>query len=1089
MSREQSQFADQASLDPTRMIEGIAPGTFVEVRGRSWLVEAIEGVPGDIHTLSLSCISDDAQGEQLEILWDAEIGAKRLSDDAWERVGTGLPDSPEIWAAHLRTVRWRSVSAADRDLLQAPFRAGIRLDAYQLLPLRKALRLPRVNLLIADDVGLGKTVEAGLITRELLLRRRIDFMVIAAPPTMTAQWRDELEAKFGLTFEVIDLERVSELRRLRGFSVNPWVTGSRFIISHRLLVDESYAAGLRDALGEFRARALFILDEAHHAAPSAGVRYAISSQLTRAVRDLAERFEHRLFLTATPHNGHSNSFSALLEMLDPQRFTRGVEVRPKDLEPVMVRRLKMDLRRLGEAFPERIIEPVRLAGLPEDAPELALERHLLAYGELRSRRIAKLPSQKAALARLAFVGLQQRLLSSIAAFTKTLKVHKTTLQRLMDGEQTPSAAAAAQAFVAVPTGEESSELGLEDEAAERAIEGDEEAISVAATALGARDAHVDDLRAELAAVDTMLELAQRHSIEPDERVKWLIAWIRDQCLTGTEWSHRRLIIFTEYEDTRRWLERRLREVLAETDRAEERIGVFTGATGADRREEIKRAFNADPNLEPLRILICTDAAREGINLQTYCSDLVHFDLPWNPARLEQRNGRIDRKLQPAKRVVCRYFRYDQREADVVLEALVRKTETIRNELGSVGQVIEDLIARRLVESGIGRGQGAALARAIAEEHDSERLFRARLEMDDEERTRQERLLKEQDELRRALERSRERVGVNPHDLQRVAAAALSRAGLSLEDAREELAGQVETFRLDPSSSAFASDAGWEDAFDDLRVRPRRRGERPADWRRKAPLRKIAFEPPVLNDGRDATDVVQVHLEHRLIRRLLSRFLSQGFQSKLSRVSAILGPGAQARVILIGRLALYGAGAARLHEEVIPVTAIWTEADRDRKPLRPLGESGEEKTLNQLEEALRHAREAPSAAMARIRPFVPRDINDLLPTLRAIGAERIAAVSAQLAKRGEEEARSLTDLLEAQRSRITKAAAGFGPQLLLDLNPDERREREADRRHWNARLDRLARELREEPKRLRESYAVRAERLEPVGVVYLWPVSG
>jgi SNF2 family DNA or RNA helicase len=84
--------------------------------------------------------------------------------------------------------------AADRDLLQAPFRAGIRLEAYQLLPLRKALRLPRVNLLIADDVGLGKTIEAGLILRELLLRRRIDFTVVAAPPWMTLQWQDELEA-------------------------------------------------------------------------------------------------------------------------------------------------------------------------------------------------------------------------------------------------------------------------------------------------------------------------------------------------------------------------------------------------------------------------------------------------------------------------------------------------------------------------------------------------------------------------------------------------------------------------------------------------------------------------------------------------------------------------------------------------------------------------------------------------------------------------------------------------------------------------------------------------------------------------------
>jgi hypothetical protein len=297
--------------------------------------------------------------------------------------------------------------------------------------------------------------------------------------------------------------------------------------------------------------------------------------------------------------------------------------------------------------------------------------------------------------------------------------------------------------------------------------------------------------------------------------------------------------------------------------------------------------------------------------------------------------------------------------------------------------------------------------------------------------------------------------------------------------------------LNPGDPAFAKDAGWDDAFDDLRIRPRKRGERIGEWRRKAPIRSIAFEPPVLDDGRDATDVVQVHLEHRLIRRLLSRFLSQGFQSRLSRVSVILGPGAQPRVVLMGRLAVYGAGAIRLHEEVIPVTAIWTESERERRPLRPLGESGEERTLNQLEEALRDARQAPGTAVARIQALIARDITDLVPTLEKIAAERLITVSAQLVNRGEQEARSLAELLEQQRSRIAKAAKDFNPDQLslLDLFPEERRERVADRRHWETRLGRLERELREEPARLRNSYEVRAHRLEPVGLVYLWPVSG
>ncbi len=220
------------------------------------------------------------------------------------------------------------------------------------------------------------------------------------------------------------------------------------------------------------------------------------------------------------------------------------------------------------------------------------------------------------------------------------------------------------------------------------------------------------------------------------------------------------------------------------------------------------------------------------------------------------------------------------------------------------------------------------------------------------------------------------------------------------------------------------------------------------------------------------------------------FSVQGFQSKLSRVSVIYGPGAQPRVVLMGRLAVFGAGAARLHEEVIPVTAIWTEAERDRKPLRPLGDSGEEKTLNQLEAALRDAREAPGAAVARIQALVAKDIAELVPTLEKIAADRLKTVEGQLEKRGEEEARSLSTLLEQQQSRIAKAAKEFDPnQLTLDLVPEERREREADRRHWQGRLTRLERDLREEPRRLRSSYQVRAHRLEPVGLVYLWPVSG
>src|SRR5450432_3573179 len=196
---------------------------------------------------------------------------------------------------------------------------------------------------------------------------------------MLLQWQDELEDRFGMVFQILDKEYIARVRQERGYGVNPWTTHSRFLVSHRLLIDETYTSTLRDWLGDFRAGSLLILDEAHHAAPSGGARYAIDSKITRAIRDLAVRFEHRLFLSATPHNGHSNSFSALLELLDPQRFIRGVAPTKANLGDVMVRRLKDDLRQLSDDFPKRDVVQVDIDGLPADAPELRLAELLDQY--------------------------------------------------------------------------------------------------------------------------------------------------------------------------------------------------------------------------------------------------------------------------------------------------------------------------------------------------------------------------------------------------------------------------------------------------------------------------------------------------------------------------------------------------------------------------------------------------------------------------------------------------------------------------------------------------------------------------------------
>nr|WP_294528790.1 DISARM system SNF2-like helicase DrmD [uncultured Rhodopila sp.] len=1045
-------------------------GSFVRARGRRWLVEGERELGQRLNALRLACIDDDAQSESTEVIWNAEIDATVLEDEGWQTVARDGTDNPAVFAAYLKTLTWGTATAADRDLFQAPFRAGIRLDAYQLLPLRKALRLPRVNLLIADDVGAGKTVEAGLVLREMLLRRRVDFAVVAAPAGMVRQWQDELEAKFGLSFVIVDREYLAALRRDRGYGANPWASGSFFIISHSLLTDDTYVAGLRDALSAFRPKAMMLLDEAHHAAPASAARYAIDSQFTRAVRDLAGRFEHRLFLSATPHNGHSNSFSSLLEILDPQRFTRGVPVRPRELDVIMVRRLKSDLRYFGERFPERVVEPIRIVNLPDDTPDLVLARRLAAYGDRLRARAAELPPGQAGLAKLSFVGLQQRLLSSPAAFATTLEAHLKGLDR-----RHTASAATAQSFAAGAPIEED-EPDAEQEAL-LALERDDD---TAAEAAASYAAPISDRQA----VVDMLEMARVAARKPDARVTWLADWIRTNMTHGGQWNQRRLVVFTEWEATRRWLERRLAEALDDLS-PEDRFATFTGATPLDRREELKRRFNADPANDPLRVLICTDAAREGINLQARCHDLIHFDLPWNPARLEQRNGRIDRKLQPAQQVFCRYFVYQQRREDIVLDALVRKTELIRDQLGSVGQVIAARIADRLAREGI--VDAAKQARELQDESDDPLAITAQAELDDETARRRARQARELDDLRRVLEDSRKRVGVEPDELRHVVGVALARAGAPLDNATAGQVGETPLYRLDPTLAAFAT-AGWPDALDSLRIRRRGRAERLRDWRANAPLRTLSFTPAITPEGADAEGVVQVHLEHRLVRRLLSRFLSQGFQAGLSRACVVVGPGAQPRVVLIGRLALYGPGAARLHEEMLTVTAAWKEAGRGTTSLRPFGTRGEEATMAQVEAALHHPHRPPEAAEARIRAWAAKDAADLEFELRRRAAVRREEVAKDLLARGAGEADALRGLLQEQRDRVATAADAPEDKQLTLFDENEARQRRLDRQHWRRKVAELDKQIDEEPARVRDGYAVRADRVEIVGLLYLWPGS-
>lgn len=770
----------------------------------------------------------------------------------------------------------------------------------------------------------------------------------------------------------------------------------------------------------------------------------------------------------------------------------------------MVRRLKEDIREVQGGFPKRIVERVAIEGLPADAPELVLSRLLDEYRTVREERFASTSRRAHAAAGLLVVGLQQRLLSSIEAFARSLRVHRSTVRKQWEKGQ-PAAAKAVEGstregelFATAPDADdERAEWTPEEQEAEEAA--DVEAVTTAAEAESPRDATAETLwRREQAILDQMQETAEKARRSPDAKVSRLVDWMRGNLCpdlppfgtspTGAapKWNDRRILIFTENrEGTKRYLKEILEQAIAGTDRADERIEVIDGLTSGARRKEIQRRFNTDPAKDPLRILLATDAAREGLNFQAHCTDLFHFDLPWNPGRIEQRNGRIDRKLQRAAEVRCHYFALPQRAEDRVLEVLVRKTETIKKELGSLSKVIDDDIERRLRRQGIRHRDAERLAREIEQaDLDAERK-RITEEEFESSRARQDDLMAQIERCRTLLEASRSWVGFEPEPFRDALSCSLELLGAdSLAESRDADGKTVWSF---PLLRRAESDSSWAATLDTLRAPPQQ-NQKLADWRREAPIRPVVFE-----DAGELTEAtVHLHLEQRVARRLLARFRSQGFiHHDLSRACLAQASDSIPRVILLGRLSLYGRGAERLHEELVPLAARWVEPSQRKGKLTAYAREAEVRTLELLERSLVELRRrVPGESIQRkLLASVLRDLEELRPQLEPRAGELAALAIDKLQKRGEREEKDLRETLVRQRARVREKLAKHEAefqQLTLAFGDEEKRQLESDMRSWRARLEQFDRDLEREPQRFRDFYEVRAQRIEPVGLVYLWP---
>jgi hypothetical protein len=326
-------------------------GMLAKLRNRRGVIASVEpydgATEGRLHLVRIEYTDTDGILEDT-ILWEREVSTDLLEPSALPRVESDPSMDPGEFDALVRATRWEALrpfldpkgsSQKSEFSIASPFFGAVQVDDFQLVPLLQALQMPRVSLLLADDVGLDKTVEAGPVLTELLLRRRIRRVLVLTPASLRQQWQDEMKSKFALSFDLVDRQETHQLQKRLGLDANPWRVFPKIVASYHYLrqpdiLQQFLATCHADGTGPVRAQLpwdLLVVDEAHNLMPSS---FGRDSQLVNMLRTISPFFEHKLFLTATPHNGHTRSFSGLLELLDPVRFTQTTEFKPDERKRV-----------------------------------------------------------------------------------------------------------------------------------------------------------------------------------------------------------------------------------------------------------------------------------------------------------------------------------------------------------------------------------------------------------------------------------------------------------------------------------------------------------------------------------------------------------------------------------------------------------------------------------------------------------------------------------------------------------------------------------------------------------------------------------
>lgn len=643
------------------------PGALVRARGREWVV--LPESHGDVlHLRPLGGSDEDASLVYVPL------------EPAPPEPAVFSPPRPEQAGTHTSALLLRDALRLTLRAGAGPFRSLGRLAveprAYQLVPLLMALKQEVVRLLVADDVGIGKTIEAALIARELLDRGEIRRLSVLTPPHLCEQWQQELAGKFGIRAEVV---RTGTARRLeRGlpagrslFEVYPYTIVSLDYIKSDRRRDE-----FARACPEF-----VIVEEAHTCAQGAGSarhqRFALLKTLA------ADRKRHIVMLTATPHSGNDEAFYNLLGLLDP-RFRTLPEVAQGEraalreaLSGHFVQRRRPDIAEWKDAtlFPDR---QTREATYILTGEWGALFRDVLGYAQALVRSTEHQGQLQRRMSWWAALALLRCISSSPAAARMALETRiRATLATSVDEQM---AAVEAEGLQAVLDGEADDLLAF-DEAIPAGQVGE---VSESLRAFAARAERLQGVAADpkLAGLVRELELLLADGFQP--------------------------VVFCRYIATADYLARELGARFAGQ-------GVTVRAVTSERTPEERQAAVEDLAREERRILVATDCLSEGINIQSAFDAVVHYDLSWNPTRHEQREGRVDRFGQPQSTVRCVLYYGQNNPVDGgVLRVILRKAERIRRELGVAVPFPEDSqkVMEAVMEAVLLKGEAAMTSKQL-----------------------------------------------------------------------------------------------------------------------------------------------------------------------------------------------------------------------------------------------------------------------------------------------------------------------------------------------------------------------------------------